>query len=119
VTEPETASVDRAGAVIQTLERWGVRPKKFALIANQTNPVMRLGAAEIAQATGREVLAAIPSAPQGFYEAIRRGQPLIDLGPDLPASQAISALANSIGAKPNWFTTAPRATVPAAAPAAV
>jgi DNA-binding response OmpR family regulator len=119
VTEPETASVDRAGAVIQTLERWGIRPKKIALIANQTNPVMRLGAAEITQATGREVLAAIPSAPQGFYEAVRRGQPLIDLAPDLPASQAISALATAIGAKPNWFPTAPQIAVPAAAPAAV
>ena len=71
VTEPETAAVERAGAIIQTLERWGVRPKKIALIANQTNPVMRLGAAEIAQATGRDVFAAIPSAPR----VLRGGPP--------------------------------------------
>jgi CheY-like chemotaxis protein/MinD-like ATPase involved in chromosome partitioning or flagellar assembly len=112
VTEPETASVERAGAVIQTLERWGIRPKKIALIANQTNPVMRLGAAEIAQATGREIFAAIPAAPQGFYEAVRRGQLLVDLAPNLPAAQAISAIASSIGAKPNWFPAAPQIVVP-------
>jgi pilus assembly protein CpaE len=106
VTEPEPVAVERAGALIQTLERWGVRPKKIGLAANQTSPVMRLGAAEIAQATGREVLAAIPAAPQACYEAARRGQALIDLAPGLPASQAIAAMASAIGAKPDWFPTA-------------
>jgi CheY-like chemotaxis protein/MinD-like ATPase involved in chromosome partitioning or flagellar assembly len=115
VTEPEPASVERAGAVIQTLERWGVRPKKIGLIANQTSPVMRLGGADIVQATGREVLAAIPAVPQGCYEATRRGQPLIDLAPDLPASQAIAALANAIGAKPNWIPTPAQVPAPVAA----
>jgi pilus assembly protein CpaE len=103
VTQPEAASVDRAGATIQTLERWGVRPKKIGLIANQTSPVMRAGASEIAHSTGREVLAAIPSVPQACYEAVKRGEALIDLAPDLPASRAILALANTIGAKPDWF----------------
>jgi Flp pilus assembly CpaE family ATPase len=119
VTEPEPTSVERAGALIQTLERWGIRPKKIGLVANQTSPVMRLGAAEIAQATGREVLVAIPSAPQACYEAVRRGQLLIELAPELPASQAVGALASTIGAKPDWFPTSPAPSTPlrAAAPA--
>lgn len=119
VAEPEPSAVERAGALIQTLERWGVRPKKLGLVANQTSPVMRLGSAEIVQATGREILAAIPSAPQACYEAVRRGQALIDLAPDLPASRAIAALASAIGAKPDWFPTPVSlpAPVTAAAPA--
>ena len=116
VTQPEPASVERAGALIQTLERWGVRPKKIGVIANQTNPVMRLGAAEISEATGRDVLCAVPAAPQAFYEATRRGQALIDLAPDLPPSRTFAALAGSIGAKPDWFPTAVRVAAPAAAP---
>jgi Flp pilus assembly CpaE family ATPase len=111
VTQPELASLDRAGATIHALERWGVRPKKIGLIANQTNPVMRAGAPEIAQATGREILSAIPAAPQACYEATKRGEALLDLAPDLPTSRAIAALAQTIGAKPDWFPTAvPRTT---------
>jgi Flp pilus assembly CpaE family ATPase len=116
VTEPEPTSVDRAGAIIQTLERWGVRPKKIGLVANQTAPVMRLGGAEIAQSTGREVLAAIPAAPQACYEAVRRGQMLIELAPELPASRAIAALAGTIGAKPNWFPAGPNVAASDTAP---
>jgi DNA-binding response OmpR family regulator len=41
---------------------------------------------------------------------------LVDLAPDLPAAQAIAAIASSIGAKPNWFPTAPQVAVPAAVP---
>jgi CheY-like chemotaxis protein/MinD-like ATPase involved in chromosome partitioning or flagellar assembly len=117
VAEPEPSSVERAGALIQTLERWGIRPKKLGLIANQTSPVMRLGSAEIVQATGREILAAIPSVPQACYEAVRRGQALIDLAPDLPASRAIAALAGAIGAKPDWFPTPVSSPTPVAAAA--
>lgn len=103
VTQPEPASLDRASAVVQTLERWGIRPKKIGLIASQTNPVMRAGATEIAQVTGRQILSAIPAAPQACYEATKRGEALIDLAPDLPTARAIAALAQTIGAKPDWF----------------
>jgi Flp pilus assembly CpaE family ATPase len=104
--------------VIQTLERWGLRPKKIGVIANQTSPVMRLGAAEIAEATGRDVLCAIPAAAQAFYEATRRGQTLVDLAPDLPPARALSALASTIAAKPDWFPAPVRLPV-APAPTAV
>jgi pilus assembly protein CpaE len=105
VTEPEPAAAERAGAVIAALEGWGVRPKKIGLVANQTSPAMRLGAAALAEATGRAVFAAIPAAPQACAEATRRGQVLLDLAPDLPTTRAIAALARAIAAKPDWFPT--------------
>lgn len=99
VTEPEPTSVDRAETMVKLLEQRGVRPRVIHVLANQTSPTMTLGVAEIAARVGRPVAHAIGAVPQACAEAVRRGTPLVDLGPDLPSVKALTALAETIATK--------------------
>lgn len=100
VAEPEQASVERAGALIQALEQWGIHTRLVGLLVNQTNPEMVLEPAEIGQQIGRPVGCWIPCAGPAAFEASRRGQPLIDLAGDKPAASALNALAASLVGRP-------------------
>jgi Flp pilus assembly CpaE family ATPase len=100
VTEPEQASVERAGALIQALDQWGIHARVVGLLVNQTNPEMVMEPAEIGQRVGRPVGCWVPYGGSTAFEASRRGQPLIELAGDQPAASALNALAASLVARP-------------------
>jgi len=96
VAEPEPIAVGRAAALIEAMERWGMRPARISVIANQTSPEMTLGRVEILAATGREVGFAVPAMPKACAEAVRRGAPVVELAPELPGAQVLTGLAEAI-----------------------
>jgi CheY-like chemotaxis protein len=96
VTAPEATALDRAEALIQTLEQWGVRPHLIGLLLNHLHPTVAVDPAAIAQQTGREVKVGIPAAPELCYEASQRRLPVVALPPNQPVARALRGLAAAL-----------------------
>jgi CheY-like chemotaxis protein/MinD-like ATPase involved in chromosome partitioning or flagellar assembly len=78
ITHPEPASVDRAEALIRTVEGWGVPPQNVQVVVNRPDPAMALLLQEIVHRTGKPVAFELPPVATAAYDSISRARPLID-----------------------------------------
>lgn len=96
VTHPEPASLERADALIRTMEGWGIRSQSIQLVVNRSDPAMMLSPDEIAARTARPVTQELPPMATICYEAIARGRPLIDHPQAEAARRALIALTSGL-----------------------
>jgi Flp pilus assembly CpaE family ATPase len=96
VTHPEPASVDRAEALIRTVEGWGVRPQNVQLVVNRPDPAMALLPQEIVHRTGKPVAFELPPATTAAYDSIARARPLIDHPEAEPIKRVLVSLTSGL-----------------------
>jgi DNA-binding response OmpR family regulator len=100
VTEPEPVSAMRAAALVASFEESGVSGKRIGLIVNQTSPAMALTVEEIERTVGIQPSYVIQAMPTACYAAAARGATIVELGPQLPATQLFTDFAAAIATQP-------------------
>ena len=96
----EFNSLRNAKSMLEYLERHGVDPAKFLLVANRVGQPKEISSVKVEEALGRKLFAKLPDDPKAAIGSQNNGVPVISEFPSSRLSKALLALAGALDALP-------------------